>query len=142
MCDKLEQNEFMSALCEAQFLVKRLGGGNDVRPQLGIRTAFRRIHCWCGANKREALSHNRVRDCWYGRRSISVSADELEILRAAARGKHVEADPREKEIAELRGRLAALETRLSVSDAEFHLPTLDALRAIPRGYGRAAGDEG
>lgn len=142
MCDKLERVKFMSVLCEAQFLVRRLGGGNDVRPQLGIRTAFRCINCWCGTNRRKALSHNRVRDCWYGRQSISVSADELEILRAAARSKHDEVDPRDKEISELRGRLAALEERLSVGDVEFHVPTLDALRTIPRGYGRTTGDEG
>lgn len=145
MCAKsLHRVKFMNALCEAQHLIRELGGGSDVRPQLGMRTAFRRILDWCKRNERsaDAFSHNRVRDCWHARRAISVSGDELEILRAIARSEQGEADPREKEIAELRERLAALEAYMRRTDNDFFISQIHALREVPCSAGGTAREDG
>ena len=112
----------MSALVEASTIVRQLAdpatAGYCVKA--AINSAFNRL-------RKFNWTYNRVRDVWYARDKVSITADELTQLRRAAR---LAKDEQEagNELSELRSRLARLESILQGVDAEFHSETLAAIR--------------
>jgi hypothetical protein len=77
------------------------------------------------AARRVGFDYWRTHDLWYGR-ARRIDAVELEAVRARVR-RQEEAEAN-AEIAELRARLARLESALELADADFHGPTREALR--------------
>lgn len=124
-CENASESK-MSALCEAQTLVRRLAepctAGDSVKAQIGR------------AARRTGIGFNRIRSLWYGDERASVSAVEMDVLRRAV-------GARQNKVAagrdELLARVEALEARLSAIDPDFYRPHVDTLRRAVSGMGRA-----
>lgn len=122
MAHKSWERDSMSALVEASTIVRQLAdpatAGYCVKA--AINSAFNRL-------RKFNWTHNRVRDVWYARSKVSITADELTQLRRAAR---LAKDEQEagNEVRELRERLARLESILISADSEFHRETIEAIR--------------
>ena len=112
----------MSALVEASTIVRQLAdpatAGYCVKA--AINSAFNRL-------RKFNWTYNRVRDVWYAREKVSITADELKQLRRAARLAKEEAEATD-EIAQLRSRLARLENLLLTADEAFHSESITAMR--------------
>jgi uncharacterized protein YPO0396 len=126
----------MSALCEAQTLVRRLAepctAGDSVKAQIGR------------AARRAGFGFNRVRSLWYADERASVSAAEMDKLRraAGARGKaDVHRDDLAIRVEALEQQLRALASRIP-QDADFYGAQADLLRSAARDLGRAGSAEG
>ena len=78
LSDKSSEKSEMSALAEASMLVRELAepGSPGETVKAALQRACRRLGGW---------PPSRVRDLWYADPRISVSADEMNRLRAAAR---------------------------------------------------------
>ena len=119
-----ERQRMSSALCEASTLVRSLAdpatAGYSVKAAIGS-----------AANKLAKFnrSFNRVRDVWYARPKVAISADEMAELKRAARIKQLEAEAND-ETAILRKRLEELERQVAFlrhQDEAFHGPAIEAL---------------
>ncbi len=75
MSEKLSETK-MSSLAEAQWLIREIGGGG------AFKVAFPHI-----SNRLRTWTRNRIRDVYNADKRITVSADELKELQAAARTK-------------------------------------------------------
>ena len=71
------------------------------------------------------LSYSRCFEIWYGRARRIEQAEMLRIQQALEQKNRKDA---RNELAELRLRLARLESLLVLSDAEFHRPEIEGLR--------------
>lgn len=87
--DKSSERKPMSSVVEASGLMRSLAepcpAGDRVKAALG--RSIRRMKRWCEANGFEVWTDNRVRDVWLADRRISISSEEMDQLRAAARVK-------------------------------------------------------
>ncbi len=120
----------MSALVEASTIVRQLAdpatAGYCVKAAINSAANKMRKFNW---------TYNRVRDVWYARSKVAISADELKQLRRAAKLAQEEQEAT-NEIAQLRARLARLESLLLTQDEAFHSENLAALRVVDRGHSR------
>ncbi len=130
MAHKSWERDSMSSLVEASTIVRQLAdpatAGYCVKA--AINSAFHRLHKF-------NWTYNRVRDVWYARVKVSITADELTQLKRAARLAQEEKEAAD-DVAQLRARLARLESILLASDEAFHSETLSALRMVDRGHKR------
>lgn len=128
--DKSSEARFMNATIEASHCLKRLAlpapAGDSVKAAL--RRAGLRLDGWCRANGVDLWTANRLKDVWHVDRRISVSAEELEQLRAAnAVRERGEADARD-EVRQIYAGIALLVERLAQIDPEFHSQTMSSFR--------------
>lgn len=109
---------------EAQSLFKQAWplGRYDGSVQRVIQEAYR----FLSPKLDKTLTYRRVETIWQGK-ARRIDGEEKDLLRQAVREEH------EREIREIRARLAYLAERLSVGDQEFHGPTLEAIRAQAHG---------
>lgn len=80
--------------------------------------------------KQVGLSYWRTYDIWYGKNHRLERHEEEQILEARRKQKRLAA---KNELAELRTRMARLESLLLCIDEEFHRENVGALRAAARG---------
>ena len=121
----------MSAASEAPVLISRLIGLRSIgeSQKAAFNRAAREINRLMRAG---SMSAARLEDIYRGE-ARRIDADEMDALRAAARSPaSIEA---RNDIAELRARLARLETALCLQDPQFHGPSIDALRVLDGGRG-------
>lgn len=123
MSEKSEKwSERMSGviLDEASDLLRQIAGNR--RADESVKAVFRRV-----GRQLTDWSDSRIRAVWYRDARTVVRAAEVEQLRAiAARRDRRNEDG---ELAELRSRIARLESFLAVADEAFHSETLAALRS-------------
>ena len=117
----------MSALVEASSLVRRVAepcpAGDSVKAAIG--RAARKLR-W---------NYTRVRAFWYADDRVTVTGDELNQLRAAAK----QTGARDEVLARLESveqMLRALEARMP-QDADFYSAHADTLRSVANRIGRA-----
>lgn len=84
-------------------------------------------------------SYRHIKAVWYQESRTVVDADEMKQLRRAARLAKEEQEAT-NEVAELRARLARLESILLATDEEFYRPHVEAMRVQADGLGRKADD--
>ena len=121
MSEKQSEVKFMSALCEASFLVRQIAA-----PETGKRALLK-------AHMKLRWTYSRVKDVYYADRRIRITAEEIDKLRETARTTKEESyDP---PITELRTQLALVIAHLQHIDPSFHLPSIEALSgsAYPAG---------
>jgi hypothetical protein len=116
----------MSAAVEAPVLITKLIGLRPIgeSQKAAFNRAAREISKLMRAG---SMTATRLEDIYRGE-ARRIDADEMDALRAAAR--HPASIEARNDIAELRSRLARIEAALSVQDAQFHGPAIDALRLL------------
>jgi hypothetical protein len=116
----------MSALAEANYLVRLIGAG-------AVSKKDRRLRAW-----RKVAPHfswNRIVDIDRGAQHVRVRGDELEILRAAARQQEEGEREAQRKYQEIIDRIARLEARLLEIDPDFYRAEMSALRSVLGGAG-------
>lgn len=107
---------------EASLLLRELSlpwaDGEKVKSAVGRAARLARLAYW------------RTFDLWY-RKAHRVEEYELDQIREAVRLKNEQAAQRE--LSDLRNRLAVLQARLDAGDADFYRPTIDVVRQTLRG---------
>ncbi len=105
MSDKSSEKSEMSALAEASMLVRDLAepGRPGETVKAALQRACRHLTGW---------PPSRVRDLWYADPRISVSADEMNRLRAAARREREEEQEARDELQSIKATLARIEALL------------------------------
>jgi hypothetical protein len=126
--EKPSELSFVSTLAEASYLVRRVA---EPRPagdsaKAAILRAWRRLAGW---------SHNRVKDVWYSDHRISISAEEIEQLRRAARMQALEREAKH-EYQQLAERIARVEQTLRLGNPHLDRAELDEVCAMARGPNR------
>lgn len=118
MSEKSSQVRFMSALAEANFLLRQMAGHRTGKKALMI--LYMKLPQW---------THNRVKDVFYAKpnikRRIKFSGDELEYVRKSARVAECEARAADPVIAEMRNAFAILAARMQKIDPEFFDPQIN-----------------
>lgn len=76
-------------------------------------------------SRQTGLGHSRTYEIWYGRARHLEQSEQIQIADALEKRRRLVA---RNELAELRARLARLETLLASTDPDFHCETLTALR--------------
>lgn len=105
----------MGAAVEARSLIEEIAGPQALGGK--IKSALDRVA------RRTGLSNRRVRGLWAGE-AKAIRSEEMDALRRVAKKVHT------NELNDFAARLAAVEARLATLDADFHGPSLDALRDL------------
>jgi hypothetical protein len=103
------------AFAEVQNLLRFAGGHGSVKARIGRAAAL------------AGFDWERARKIWYGDRRYTIRPDEVVKARRAAL---MAAKDAANEYRELTSLIARLEASLRVLDAEFHEPSIDAMRAV------------
>lgn len=116
----------MSAAAEARFLIQEIAGPQSVGGK--IKSALDRVHRLTG------LPYRRVRGLWSGE-ARAILSEEMDALRRAAAGRaKINEETARDELAELRSRMARLESLLAA-----RLPDMVGTEADRRGASNLSG---
>lgn len=119
-----KQRSFVSAAVEMQRLVRLAASPSEP----GERVP----HAIARAARRLGFTRGRTESFWYGK-VRSVDPEELEKARAEAVRRARDAELLRNEHRRALDILARLETALAVVDADFHQPSISALRDMAGG---------
>lgn len=128
MSEKVSENSEMSDCAAASNLMQELAPKGTAKERIGV-VATKLRWPW-----------SRAKAIWYGE-ARRIDAGEMDALRAAIRKRQIEEERRE--FAELRARIARLETALAVAHPSLDRDEVDAvLKTIrgPRGVDRTGTD--
>ena len=114
-----EKESNLTALVEASALLKIMAA-----PDKGKRALL-------SLSRKLPWSYRHIKAVWYCEERTLVCADEMKQLRRAAKLAQEEQEAT-NEIAQLRARLARLESLLLATDEEFHRPTIEAIGVVDR----------
>lgn len=119
----------MSAVMEASTTLDAMFGRkpNEAITKAMLLRAFRAVNPFYVQQVGDSMAYSRIEDLWR-QEARRVDAEEIDAIRAARRAQQAGAREARDELAELRARLARIETALRISDTQFHRPEIDALR--------------
>lgn len=126
MSEKPSEKSKMSSVEFVQFALR-----DHVAP-ITIGSVKARLQHATRIMARRSWSANRVRDCWYADTRIRPDADEIRDIEEITGLRYGR-----EELRSLETLIAQADALLEGSDADFHRPFLDALRAVARLADRA-----
>jgi hypothetical protein len=125
MLEKPSKDLDMSAIVEASILIRQVAEPRPVGDS--VKAAIVR------ASRRLGFGFSRTKTIWYGE-AFRINAEEMDVLRKAAKRRHVEQIAR-AEASVVLDRMVALRAAMATADADFHKPLLDALDESIRAMG-------